>query len=663
MGASADSAIRSGVAGSAGEPWSYLAGYTADRLLTADDPARALPEILEHITAAAAGTCALVIRPESGVPVAWHAGHSAEGHGADAPLGQIRSLAGGDRVRPGIAEAEAGGAAGRRGLLVATAGSRSPCALAVLGRADGWPPDARIALSASVAIIAGRLRQDEVRSGREELAAAVIATDPRPVVVVDDTGRLCEFNRAAEELYQMSRLEVLGCDALTLLVPEQHRSAFREAMSAYLSAGDTSVFGTRARLQGIRPDGTRPVTEFSVQPVHVADRTYFAAYVHEVSAAGQEGRDTTETDVRFGMLSELAPVGIVQADAEGTCTFVNGRWCRLTGQTVDQALGRSWLASVHPDEARQVEAHLADALAANQELRADLRLCSTGGGRDTWVHAAVRPMTGADGACTGQLAAFTNVDARKRAESERETVRRQLTEQNEKLRDLDLAKTRFLGTVSHELRSPLTSIVSFTELLGDDAAGMSAAARDYLEIIRRNAERLLRLVGDLLYLNRLDEGGVSLELARVCIPDVVGDAVTAGSASAAAAGVRLRVSAGQGPVTEADHSRLQQVLDNLISNAIKFSDRGGQVQVLAKCDRGEWRISVSDEGIGIPADELSHLFDRFFRASNAVAGQVPGTGLGLATAKAIAELHGGSIEAASRAGSGTTITVHLPVRP
>ena len=111
----------------------------------------------------------------------------------------------------------------------------------------------------------------------------------------------------------------------------------------------------------------------------------------------------------------------------------------------------------------------------------------------------------------------------------------------------------------------------------------------------------------------------------------------------------------------ADSGRIQQVLDNLISNAVKFSPTGSRVEVRATHDTSEWRIDVADTGMGIPASDVDHLFDRFFRASNARETRVPGSGLGLPTAKAITELHGGRIEVASVVGTGTTFSVYLPI--
>jgi two-component system phosphate regulon sensor histidine kinase PhoR len=169
------------------------------------------------------------------------------------------------------------------------------------------------------------------------------------------------------------------------------------------------------------------------------------------------------------------------------------------------------------------------------------------------------------------------------------------------------------------------------------------------------------VVGDLLDLSSLEEGVARLDLAPISVPWVTRESVRTGWSIAAVDGVRLDISLQDGPDVQADASRLQQVLDNLISNAVKFSAAGGLVEVRATHDSSEWRIDIADAGIGIPPNEVDHLFDRFFRASNARRERVPGTGLGLPTAKAITELHGGRIEVASIMGSGSTFTVVLPI--
>jgi len=236
-----------------------------------------------------------------------------------------------------------------------------------------------------------------------------------------------------------------------------------------------------------------------------------------------------------------------------------------------------------------------------------------------------------------------------------------LTEQNAQLQELDEAKTDFLATVSHELRTPLTSIISFTELILDDTSQLPAETVDALSVIQRNGDKLLRLLGDLLLLSRLEARVIALDLGSVAVPGLIREAVRSVSATAAERGIEVTASTQDGPLLKADLLRLQQIMDNLLSNAIKFSGRGGKVQVSARPEGQMWRIDVTDEGIGIPAGELDTLFGRFVRGTNARLAGLPGTGLGLSVVKAIAELHSGRVEVESTVELGSTFSVFLPV--
>jgi len=242
-----------------------------------------------------------------------------------------------------------------------------------------------------------------------------------------------------------------------------------------------------------------------------------------------------------------------------------------------------------------------------------------------------------------------------------EQAQGQLAEQNERLRKVDEARNQFLAIVSHELRTPLTSIVSFSELIRGEAEGLTADGIRFLDIIERNADRLHRLVGDLLMLDRLEAGALPLDLAPVSIADLAAEAVRSASAAAAKQGISIDVATGKGPAVPGDHRRLMQVLDNLIANAVKFSPRNRRVHVKAAYDGSQWRIDVTDSGIGIPPEEVGRLFSRFVRASNARTAGLPGTGLGLSVVKVLVEMHGGHVEVKSTLGRGSTFSVYLPV--
>jgi len=238
-----------------------------------------------------------------------------------------------------------------------------------------------------------------------------------------------------------------------------------------------------------------------------------------------------------------------------------------------------------------------------------------------------------------------------------------VTDKRERSRPVDSSDT-FVPTVAHELRGPLSSVVAFAHLLGDPGSGgLTDDQRTYLDVIDRNANRLLHLIEDLLLLSRLEAGTLPLKLAPVRVPGLVEAVVTDRVPAADAAEIALSWDLLDGPELVCDEARVQQVLGNLLANAFAFTPVAGRVGVTARPSSGGWQLVVSDTGVGIPATEQSKLFSPFFRASNvAAAGRslTPGAGLGLMISRAIVELHGGRIEVASTEGVGTTVTVSLP---
>jgi signal transduction histidine kinase len=235
---------------------------------------------------------------------------------------------------------------------------------------------------------------------------------------------------------------------------------------------------------------------------------------------------------------------------------------------------------------------------------------------------------------------------------------------NEQLRELDRLKDEFVATVSHELRTPLTSMMGFLEMLREGEAGeLSPEQARFLGIVYRSSERLQRLVGDLLFIARLDASGLQLHLEDgVHLENVVAEVVESAAADARSHEVDLRLERDGDVEVRGDRERLGQLVANLISNAVKFTPAGGNVTARVFADDGNGVVEIEDTGIGIPKAEQERLFQRFFRASTATDQAIPGTGLGLAITKAIAEAHHGRISCRSEPGHGTCFRIEIPFR-
>jgi two-component system, OmpR family, phosphate regulon sensor histidine kinase PhoR len=233
----------------------------------------------------------------------------------------------------------------------------------------------------------------------------------------------------------------------------------------------------------------------------------------------------------------------------------------------------------------------------------------------------------------------------------------------EKLKDLDRAKSDFLAAVSHDLRAPLTSIVGYAEMLGEDGKQpLDGEQRQMLNAIDRNASRLQNLIDDVLTMSRIETGAFETKLRPVELTGVVRAAVGEIRVSAEEKGLDLRLSCPeQGLTVNADPDQLDRAMTNLLSNAVKYTPSGGRVGVSVHPDGGQAVVTVSDTGIGIPEKDQGSLFTRFFRASNAVTRSIPGTGLGLAIVSTIVSNHHGEVKLWSREGAGTTVTLGLPL--
>ncbi len=279
---------------------------------------------------------------------------------------------------------------------------------------------------------------------------------------------------------------------------------------------------------------------------------------------------------------------------------------------------------------------------------------------DAWVSTTKMALRDERGEIIGTFGITRDVTAQTIAENALARQAGELSAQNERLRELDRLKDEFVALVSHELRTPLTSIIGYIELLRDErATGMDA--HHFAGVIQRNAERLLRLVGDLLFLSQMQSGTLALEVRDTDLAGLAAEAVQEARPAAGRKRIELTLSSAAVPHLGVDPTRIAQLLGNLISNAVKFTPEDGKVEVTLAVEGTEAVLSVSDTGIGIPAADRERIFERFFRTEAVTQRVIPGSGLGLTISKAIVDAHQGSITVRSDENHGSTFTVRLPL--
>ncbi len=340
-----------------------------------------------------------------------------------------------------------------------------------------------------------------------------------------------------------------------------------------------------------------------------------------------------------GVVDAITVQSVIGTDRDGVVRVWNPGAERLLGLPRADVVRQRRITDFH-DPAELAGRGLAALVDAAAERGSDVRdwtYVAAGGTRRT-VSVAVTPRTGGHGGHGGWTFVGTDVTG---------------------VREAERLKDQFVALVSHELRTPLASVLGYLELVLDDPA-LGGQTRHRLGVVARNATRLERLVGDLLFTAQVEAGRFVLVPGEADLAVLARAAEESARVAAAAAGVTLTVRApADGPVVPGDAVRLGQAVDNLVSNAVKFTPRGGRVLLAVDGAGPEVRLSVADTGVGIPGAEQAALGTRFTRASN-VRRTVPGAGLGLSITRAIAGAHGGRLELESTEGRGTTATLVLP---
>jgi PAS domain S-box-containing protein len=543
------------------------------------------------------------------------------------------------------------------------------------------------------------------RSARER-AEGILEAALDGIITIDDEGRIRDFNPAAERMFGRRRADAVGQEVAELIIPPRFRDSHRRGFAHFLATGKGQVLNTRTDLTALRADGTEFPVEVGVTRMSASQPPLITGYIRDVT---EIRRNEKRRAVRYAVTNALANAGSIHDATSAILRAV----CEILGWQV----GELWLVDRDAGLLRLLEAWsmplddgnqfmevsrtwsfpqgvglpgnvwasgqaiwLPDLAAASSFPRVDL--AARAGlhailavpvrlGREvlgvmqffaTMIESPDSPLLDLLAISGNQIGQFIG---RKHAEEERAEL---LVREQAALADAEAAiqmRDQLVASVSHDLKNPLTAISGQVQVLQFLATrGRDGLPPDRLlgslDAISSTSRRMETLINELLDAVHL-QSGLQIDLRRrpTDLANLARQVVTNHQHATAKHSVRLGANR-PGPIGEWDPERLERVLDNIISNAIKYSPDGGDILVTVARDRGWAVLSVQDQGVGIPTADLPHVFERYQRARNASA-KFAGTGLGLAGAKYLIELHGGSISVTSVEGVGSKFVVRLPL--
>jgi PAS domain S-box-containing protein len=498
--------------------------------------------------------------------------------------------------------------------------------------------------------------QDELKKERD-FSSAVIETVSSLVVVLDREGRIVHFNRACEQSTGYSFAEVKGKTFLELFVPPETVHSVKAIFEGLLAGR----FPEEHESYWITRDGRWRLISWAntALPDERGETEYVIGTGLDITESQRAEAAFRESHNVLRAVIEGTPDAIFVKDLEGRYILVNSAFACFLGKSAEEIIGRSDTELYLPETARQFIEDDRKVLESGETRTFE----GVAHGPDITQMYLVTKSVYRDhqGKAIGLIGISHDITERKRAEEQRLAfVREQQARMDAE--EANRIKDEFLTTLSHELRTPLTSILGWTQLLNTGQLDEALRARA-LEVIERNARAQRQLIDDLLDISRIVTGKIRLATSPTSLAPVIETALDSVRPFAAVKKIELQLALDARIVkVQGDPNRLQQVIWNLLNNALKFTPEGGRIAVRLELLEKTARITVTDTGEGISAEFLPFVFDRFRQADSTTTREYSGLGVGLALAQYLVKLHGGTIAVESQgAGQGSNFIINLPL--
>ncbi len=509
---------------------------------------------------------------------------------------------------------------------------------------------------------------EHLRQSEERFRLLVDSVRDYAIFMLDPQGHVLTWNTGAERFKGYRADEIIGSHFSRFYTPEAlARGLPDEELKAARTVGSFEDEGWRVRKDGTLFWANVVITAMRDE---TGELVGFSKVTRDLTQRRNHEEALRQSEERFRLLVEgVGDYAIFMLDVNGKVATWNVGAQRIKGYSADEIVGQHFsvfypqeaVDSGWPEHELQVATESGRFVDTGWRVRKD--------GTQFWANVTITAMRDA----VGRLLGFAKL-TRDMTQSQRVVAIEMEHQQREEILDSERSarmaaqratrvKDEFLATLSHELRTPLSAILGWTQILLKGHATSAADQRRAVEVIDRNARAQVQLIDDLLDLSRIMSGKLRLDLQQVSMLDVVQAAVDSAAPAAATKDIRVRSLLDPSRmIVNGDAGRLQQVVWNLLTNAIKFTPKGGQVQVLLQRVNSHIELSVADTGVGIPASFIDQVFDRFSQRDSSSTRQHGGLGLGLAICKQLVELHGGTIRAASPGdGEGSTFFVELPL--
>ena len=487
---------------------------------------------------------------------------------------------------------------------------------------------------------------------RLELLEAMVEATPECVKTVAADGTLLQMNRAGLAMVRAREDgQVIGRSVYDLVAPED-RDRFRALNEAVCRGGRGTL-----EFDMVALNGERRHMETHAVPLRQPDGSLaLLALTRDVTERKRAERELRENEERLRLAFEAGRMGSWEWHVAENRVVWSAALEALHGLEPGTFPGsfEAYQRDIHPEDRERVRRAIEESLTGEGTHQLEYRIVRPDGS-ERWVEGRGRVFRDAEGRVTRLMGVCADVTERKRTE--------------QALREADRRKDEFLATLSHELRNPLAPLKNALQVLelshaGDARpAGGDANLAPLREMMERQVNHLVRLVDDLLEMSRISRGALELRRERVALSAVVRSALETSQPLIRAARHQLSLELpGEALWLDGDPVRLAQIVANLLNNAAKYTEPGGRIAVSARRREGRLELTVRDSGMGIPADVLPRLFEMFSRGGGADRGGQGGLGVGLALARRLAEMHGGTLVAASEgAGCGAEFRLTLPL--